>query len=241
MLAALLFTGCAIDRPMAPSEAQRAAIGTVAIVECLVPCSFEPIARPPYSGNSATGSFGIWLFATLASAAYDRTRLPSAKVRREVERDREILIGTFARLRSAQLLRRATVERVLRLQDVHLGWDASDSVDEPQTDYRSWQKRGIDTVVEVRLLEVGCAGEIGKPQSVEVTARVRVVRTESGETLYVARARCWHPGSDRLFSKWAAGGGSAFADELRRACNDLATAFVDEVFCRYEPRRESRS
>lgn len=98
----------------------------------------------------------------------------------------------------------------------------------------------VDTVLEVRLEDVGFAGCcINPPLALIVKVETRLLRVEDGKTLYESTLE--YRSRTRKFVSWAANDAQMFRDELNRAAQSLAEKIVEDVFLLYViPPREER-
>ena len=96
--------------------------------------------------------------------------------------------------------------------------------------YTDFAGKGIDTVVEVSVTDIGLDGpwDVNPPIAFFMRAHVRVVRTSDGTQVYDASFR--YRGNAQTFSEWAADGAAPFQAELDRACRFLAEKAVEEIF-----------
>ena len=94
-------------------------------------------------------------------------------------------------------------------------------------DYRTLAAGGIDTVVEVALLEVSTEGRPGRGLWLELNSRIRVVRTSSGAVIgdEIFRYRSdAHP-----YEKWKDPGGNVFRAALENGYQSIAERIAGEL------------
>jgi hypothetical protein len=100
-----------------------------------------------------------------------------------------------------------------------------------QGDYRGLSEEGIDTVLEVGVLEVGLVGGGGKDPTLALVVRgaARLVDVKTNQELHrndmLRRETAQIP-----YSRWSAEGAGLLKHELGRAYVTLGTSIVDEVF-----------
>jgi hypothetical protein len=108
--------------------------------------------------------------------------------------------------------------------------------------YQDLGARGIDTVLEVKLLQVrliALAEEDPPPLGFFMQAQTRLVQPSSATVLY--RAELEYRGAPRSLSEWTADEHRLLFEELLRGCDSLADKIFDEVFLLHGASVESQS
>jgi hypothetical protein len=120
--------------------------------------------------------------------------------------------------------------------------------------YSRLAAEGVDTVLEVAVVQVGLVGPLGlNPDlSVAMSIRVRVFRTTAPAPIYEATMISnpmelvpLQPGDPvprrgRKLREWAEGEGAPLREELTRTMKMVAEKVVDEVFLLYRPLGKAR-
>jgi len=97
-------------------------------------------------------------------------------------------------------------------------------------DYRPLSGNGIDSVVEVALLELSTEGRPGQGLALAMTSRVRVIRAASGAVLGEAVIR--YRSDAHPYEKWIDKDGNIFRTALERGYQSIAERIVGELAAR---------
>lgn len=103
--------------------------------------------------------------------------------------------------------------------------------------YRSLEGHGIDTVLEIGVLNFGLKGdwtEINPPLTFFMTLRTRLITIAGGEVVYAATLK-YQSLTNHKFDVWAANDGQLLKDEFSPCYSTLAEKIVEEVFLLYLP------
>ena len=220
-------------------------MGTVTVLVQKQTPKFEPESYPSQINMGSMGGGGalalvLFFIILIPIAIINKAKQPNKATMQRIESNKATLKSTLVGVRPQAYLQQAVESRIRALGEfgVASSW-MSEQNDSKATDYTSLSKRGVDAVIEVNVYTVSCGGKIATNVGLRVTASVRIVLTANNKQVYAASASFRDLTRDRYFSKWAEFGGSAFATELRRGLDEIATAFVDEMFLRYDPSAHS--
>lgn len=99
--------------------------------------------------------------------------------------------------------------------------------------YQPAPHTGIQSVLEISLLEVALLGEwlVNPPLKIRMTVRARFMRTSDDRVLY--NNQFTYEGSERLFTEWAANDAKPLRKEFERCYDTLAQQVVEEVLMLY--------
>jgi len=103
--------------------------------------------------------------------------------------------------------------------------------------YKSLVGYGIDTVLEIGVLNFGLKGdytEINPILTFFMTLRTRLIRIKDGEVVYAAMLR-YESAISHPFDVWAANDAQLFKEEFSPCYASLAVKIVEEVFLLYLP------
>jgi hypothetical protein len=176
----------------------------------------------------------LYLLVGIGIAIYNHSNLPNEATTQRIKHNQATLKTAVAQVRPKTHLREAVEHRIRTLRDVQVSSiRLADHSEMKPTDYTNLAAHGVDAVVEVDVRTVTCKGEIATDVALCFTAAVRVVLTTNNRRVYSAVVIYHDATRDRYFSKWADDHGTAFATELRSGLDEVATAFVDEIFRRY--------
>jgi hypothetical protein len=112
---------------------------------------------------------------------------------------------------------------------VNLG-DQGPTTPAKESDYSFLASEGIDTVLEIAVLEAVLVGseEIYPDLQFFMNLRVRIIRVRDGERLYVGTLT--HKGKRYLYSMWAADNAALLREELKAGCEKLSERVVKLLF-----------
>lgn len=129
-------------------------------------------------------------------------------------------------------LRDAVIEAAENLAQVQLVplAELGPASHEDTPSYASAASRGVHSVLEVALLEMGLAGAETDDQRVGfyMLARARVIRLDSGREVYSHELA--NLGARRSIQEWAQFDSARIQEETRRGYRRLAETIVEEVF-----------
>lgn len=119
--------------------------------------------------------------------------------------------------------------REMTLHPLVLIEDMGPTTLDEKVDYHPLKERGINTVLELKVLRVGLWGEkgINPPLGFFMTVNARYIRVEDGKDLYDHTFR--FEGVSRKFADWAENSGEPFRKELERCYQTLATEIVEKL------------
>lgn len=254
-VASLILAGCA-GAPPPPSEAMRAEIRSIAVTGPTVGALTHESRLPPDPGSSALqggargalagagegvriaarsggagGLVGLALIpagavvglivGAVSAAPHDELEFVRA------ERDR---LPAASEVHGALLANVAAAGRRLQRRPVlSLVGDEADAQGKPP-DYRLLSKRGVDSVVEIRLKSFGLAAGDGRnpPMASYMIVEVRMIRAADGTERYARQFR--RVGSIRRLGQWRALGTGAVRRDFEAMSAGLAESIVEELF-----------
>ncbi len=131
---------------------------------------------------------------------------------------------------------RALRDWVIRHARAHASLDYV-AVDDPapasradQPDYRPLAGSGIDSVVEVALLELSTEGRPKQGLALAMVSRVRVIRADSGAVIGEETIR--YRSDAHPYEKWIDKDGNVFRTEMERGYQRIAERIVGELVAR---------
>src|SRR5262249_12264114 len=100
-----------------------------------------------------------------------------------------------------------------------------------EIDYRTFADRGLDTILEIGLVEVRLVGAGGKDPdlALSVHAMARLVDVRTNTEVYHDYALS-HTSPRKRFSEWSNDEAHVLKQELNRAYGALGKSIVDEIF-----------
>lgn len=109
---------------------------------------------------------------------------------------------------------------------------------EQAVNYRGLVHRGIDTVLEIGILNVGLAGGHGDRLYVQPYLLVQARLVRVADNTEVFRRAGWYSVEYRPLDEWCANGGRLLRTALNRVHGTMAQAIVEEVFLVWRPSSE---
>jgi hypothetical protein len=102
-----------------------------------------------------------------------------------------------------------------------------------EINYCSLSGNGIDTVLEISVLNFGLKGLIGINPPIEffMNLRLKLIRTIDGEMVYVTTMR--YEGKKLKFADWSANNAQSFREEYKLSYLNLSERIVDKLFFLY--------
>jgi len=252
----ILHVSCAHKEPLPPSAEVRKNLGKIGVASgCFKPkCSLHKSttsgsklasgaakgagngALEVLGAGSTGGDFGFCIALALAPFGACIGCLVGAEKSQSTQKlDAE----SEAALRNAfdQVnFQEVTRDRILRTAGkktsytfVNLG-EQGPSTPGGKFDYCSVADKGIDTVLEISVLEAGLVGtgEIYPDLQLFMSLRTQLIRAVDGKELYVAELT--YKGSMQCYSAWAEENGQRFREELITGCEKLSERTVELLF-----------
>lgn len=252
----ILQLSCAHKEPLPPSSEVRKNLGTIVVVSgCFKPkCSLQKRstsrnklasgaakgagegALEVLSASSTGGEFGFCLGLALAPFGACIGCLVGAEKSGSTQKldaeSESALRNAFEQVNFQEITR----DRILRTARektsytfVSLG-ERGPSTPGEEFDYCSLANKGVDTVLEIAVLEAGLvgSGEIYPDLQVFVSSRTRLIRAVDGEELYAAKVT--YKGAMQWYSAWAEENGQRFREELNNGCERLSNRVVELLF-----------
>lgn len=258
MIVALLSTqlGCArrVQRlPPPPSEQLRAHFGIIGVVSV----QFVPEVKmfTPAKGWAGGAVRGAWNaenkladavgpgegaicclvltpFALCGGALSGAAKAPPAA---EVQETQEKLNEDVPATIEIQEKMRAQFLQVAR-EKTHYAFvlleDQGPATPDERTSYDSLAGQGIDTVLEIGVLNLGLEGDstkIDPSLTLFMTSRTRLIRVADGEVIYAATFSC-ESATNQTFEAWADNEAHSFKEELSLCYSTLSAKIVEEIF-----------
>lgn len=105
---------------------------------------------------------------------------------------------------------------------------------EENVNYTSLSGKGLDTIIEVSVLNIALEGEwsINPPLTFLMTVRTKLIKVADGAVLYEHTLQ--YRGDKRKFTDWAINNAQPFREEFERAYQSLAEKIVEELFLLYD-------
>ena len=253
--------GTSVRLPPPPSEQLRMHFGTVGVVsvqfapkvKTLTPAkgwasgAARGAARTEGKLMDATTGMGpdagficcvvLTPFALCGGALSGAVKAPSAA---EIKAAQEKLNKDVPTNIEIQEKMRAQLLQVAR-EESHYAFvvleDRGPVAPDEKLNYRSLEGHGIDTVLEIGVLNFGLKGdwtEINPPLTFFMTLRTRLIRIADGEVVYAATLR-YESLTNHAFDIWAANDGQLLKEEFSPCYSTLAEKIVEEVFLLYLP------
>lgn len=253
---AILFIqlGCAHKPPIRhPSEQVRTKLGSIGVVSALfVPkVEFSTPAKGRLRGaltgaaqgaGSMAGSgaiysdpYGLLLGLILApvagligGVAGGVLAEPAVKVEKEEARLRNVLtdlkIQETMRNHFLRVAREKTNSPFVVLEE------QGPVTPDEEINYCSLSGNGIDTVLEISVLNFGLKGSMGINPPIEffMNLRLKLIRTIDGEMVYVTTMR--YEGKKLKFADWSANNAQSFREEFNLSYLNLSERIVDKLF-----------
>jgi hypothetical protein len=110
--------------------------------------------------------------------------------------------------------------------------DQGPATPDEKLSYDSLAVHGIDTVLEIGVLNLGLEGdweEIDPPLTFFMTSRTRLIRVADEEVIYAATFSCGS-GTVQTFEAWAADEAQSFKKALSNCDSTLAAKIVEQIF-----------
>ena len=242
----LLQWGCAHapPYPQPPSEEVRAALGTIGVVSAAV--TSETQLKGPTRGKlhgagkgAAYGALqgmvagleayiiGAPVFGAIGGTIGLGLGAIIARSGSEVKETEAALTKALGELKVQETIRDRVLEEA-REKTQH-----TFVLVEDQVPYSSLADKGIDTVLEVGVLELKFEGKgINPPLTLVMSVRARLIRVSDETELYVYTLD--PPSTNaRKFTEWAADDARPLRDELEDINQYLAKQIVEKLFLQY--------
>ena len=186
-------------------------------------------------GIGTAGPFGLLLGIMLVPVAapigyvVGRSKAESAE---KVDKTEAALTNVLTDLRIQETMRDHFL-RVAREQTRHpfvVFEEQGPTTPDEELSYASLAGKGIDTVLEISVLNFGLRGpwSINPPLTFFMTLRTRLIRTVDGEVVYVATQR--HKGKKLKFVNWATNDAQPLREDFDRCYKNLPEGIVNKLF-----------
>ncbi len=152
----------------------------------------------------------------------------SAKAIRDTE---ATLNEAIIELRIQEIMRDLIYESARRKahNSIVLVEDTGPGTPDERTDYLALRERGINTVLEVRVLRIGLWGETGINPRLNffMTVNAKCIRIVDSHELYDRTFR--FEGAAHKFVEWGLNDGEAFRGEFERGCHSVANEIAEQL------------
>jgi hypothetical protein len=186
----------------------------------------------PVPGGALIGAV-VAPFTALIGAVYGGITAPAEL---EVETAETLLARVSADVEKADF-REKFQQEVIRMGNANTGYEfiaLAEAEPQPPADRvsrRRAQTAGCDTILELKIEEVGLRGIYGIDPATDVFVKshIRLLRAADHSVLLNEKFTCMSD-QERKFEEWAAHRGRFYADEFRSCAPELAEKIVDDFF-----------